>query len=53
MKRRTVLGTGVLSVGSASFVTSTLKAGTTTVTAVYGGDTGTHKYEPIFVFKKR
>jgi len=35
---KTVLGTGVLSGGSASFTTSTLEVGTTTVTAVYGGD---------------
>jgi hypothetical protein len=35
----TVLGTGVLSDGSASFTTSTLKVGTTAVTAVYSGDT--------------
>jgi hypothetical protein len=35
----TVLGTGVLSGGSASFTTPTLKNGSTTVTAVYGGDT--------------
>ncbi len=34
----TVLGTGVLSGGSASFTTSTLNLGTTRVTAVYGGD---------------
>ena len=34
----TVLGTGVLSGGSASFTTSTLPVGTTTVKAVYGGD---------------
>lgn len=36
-KGATVLGTGTLSGGSASFTTSTLKVGTTTVTAVYGG----------------
>jgi uncharacterized repeat protein (TIGR03803 family) len=35
---KTVLGTGALSSGSASFTTSTLKVGTTAVTAVYGGD---------------
>jgi len=34
----TVLGTGLLSGGSASFTTSTLNVGTTTVDAVYGGD---------------
>jgi hypothetical protein len=33
-----VLGTGTLSGGSASFTTSTLKVGTTAVTAVYSGD---------------
>ena len=38
MKGKTVLGTGLLSSGTATFVTSTLKVGTTTVTAVYGGD---------------
>ncbi len=35
---KTVLGTGALSGGSASFTTSTLKVGTTGVIAVYGGD---------------
>ena len=35
---KTVRGTGTLSGGSATFTTSTLKAGTTSVTAVYGGD---------------
>jgi hypothetical protein len=35
---KTVLGTGSLSGGSAVFITSTLKVGTTPVTAVYGGD---------------
>jgi len=34
----TVLGMGALSSGSASFVTSSLPLGTTTVKAVYGGD---------------
>ena len=38
MKGKTVLGTGTLSGGTAIFVTSTLKVGTTSVTAVYGGD---------------
>jgi hypothetical protein len=38
MKGKTVLGTGALSDGSASLTTSTLKVGTTSVTAVYGGD---------------
>jgi hypothetical protein len=38
MKGKTVLGTGTLSGGSATFTTSTLKIGTTTVEAVYGGD---------------
>jgi hypothetical protein len=39
MKGKTELGTGSLSGGSAVFITSTLKVGTTPVTAVYGGDT--------------
>jgi len=38
MKGKTVLGTGTLSGGTATFVTSTFKVGTTSVTAVYGGD---------------
>ena len=38
MKGKTVLGTGTLSEGTATFVTLTLKVGTTSVTAVYGGD---------------
>jgi hypothetical protein len=38
MKGKTVLGTGTLSGGSASFTTSTLRVGTTSVKAVYGGD---------------
>ena len=38
MKGKTVLGTGALSGGSATFTTSALKSGTTSVTAVYGGD---------------
>ena len=38
MKAKTVLGTGSLSGGTATFVTSTLKVGTTSVTAAYGGD---------------
>jgi hypothetical protein len=38
MKSTTVLGTGSLSGGSASFTTSTLKVGTNSITAVYGGD---------------
>jgi hypothetical protein len=38
MKAKTVLGTGTLSGGSASFTTSTLKVDTTSVTAVYVGD---------------
>ena len=37
-KGGTVLGTGTLNGGSASFTTSTLNVGTTTVKAVYGGD---------------
>ena len=39
MKGKTVLGTGSLSGGSASFTTSTLPLGGNAVTAVYGGDT--------------
>jgi hypothetical protein len=38
MKGATALGTGVLSVGSASFMTSALPGGTNYVKAVYGGD---------------
>jgi len=38
MKGSTVLGTGVLSGGSASLTTSTLKSGTNSIKAVYGGD---------------
>jgi hypothetical protein len=38
MKGKTVVGTGTLSGGSAEFVTSTFKVGTTSLTAVYGGD---------------
>jgi uncharacterized repeat protein (TIGR03803 family) len=38
MKGKTLLGTGTLSDGSATFTTSTLKVGTTAVEAVYGGD---------------
>jgi uncharacterized repeat protein (TIGR03803 family) len=38
MKGTTVLGTGTLNGGSASFTTSTLAVGTTSVTAVYAGD---------------
>jgi uncharacterized repeat protein (TIGR03803 family) len=38
MKGKTVLGLGTLSGGSANFTTPTLKIGTATITAVYGGD---------------
>jgi uncharacterized repeat protein (TIGR03803 family) len=38
MEGKTVLGTGTLSSGSASYTTSTLKVGTNSITAVYGGD---------------
>jgi hypothetical protein len=38
MKGKTLLGTGTLSGGLASFTTSALPLGTTAVTAVYGGD---------------
>ena len=38
MKGTTVLGTGALSGGSASFTTSTLPVGTSYIKAVYGGD---------------
>jgi hypothetical protein len=37
-KGTTVLGTGTLSGGSATFTTSALKVGTNSITAVYGGD---------------
>jgi uncharacterized repeat protein (TIGR03803 family) len=39
MAGKTVLGTGTLSGGSASFTTSTLAVRTTTIAAAYGGDT--------------
>jgi hypothetical protein len=38
MKGTTVLGTGTLSGGSASFITSTLPVATNAIKAVYGGD---------------
>jgi hypothetical protein len=38
MKGMTILGTGSLSGGKATFTISTLKVGTTSITAVYGGD---------------
>jgi uncharacterized repeat protein (TIGR03803 family) len=38
MKGKTLLGTGTLSSGVATFAISTLKVGTTSVKAVYGGD---------------
>ncbi len=38
MKGKTLLGSGTLNGGSTSFTTSTLKVGTSTVKAVYGGD---------------
>jgi eukaryotic-like serine/threonine-protein kinase len=38
MKGKTVLGTGTLSSGSASFTISTLKVGTNSITAEYSGD---------------
>ncbi len=38
MKGKTVLGTGSLSGGSASFTISTLPVGTNSITAAYGGD---------------
>ena len=38
MKGKTVLGTGTLSGGSASFTISTLPNGTHAITAAYGGD---------------
>jgi len=38
MKGKSVLGTGALSGGSASFITSTLPLGTNSITAVYSGD---------------
>jgi hypothetical protein len=39
MKGTTVLGTGTLSSGTATFETSTLKVGSNSIKAVYGGDT--------------
>lgn len=39
MRGKTVLGTGTLSGGSAVFIISTLPVGTTSVIAVYKGDT--------------
>ncbi len=49
MKGKTVLGTGTLSGGTATFVTSTLKVGTTSVKAVYAGDSefGTSKSKAV------
>jgi len=38
MKGKTVLGTGTLGAGSATFTTSALEVGTYSITAVYGGD---------------
>ncbi len=38
MKGKTVLGTGTLSGGTATYSTSTLKVGTDSITAVYAGD---------------
>jgi uncharacterized repeat protein (TIGR03803 family) len=38
MKGKTILGTGTLSGGAATFAISTLKVGTTSVKAVYAGD---------------
>jgi hypothetical protein len=38
MKGKTTLGTGTLSGGAATFITSTLKKGTNSIKAVYGGD---------------
>jgi hypothetical protein len=38
LKGKTVLGTGTLSGGSASFTISTLPNGTHAITAAYGGD---------------
>jgi len=37
-KGKTQLGTGTLTGGTATFITSTLKTGTTTVTVLYSGD---------------
>jgi uncharacterized repeat protein (TIGR03803 family) len=42
MEGTTVLGTGLLSDGSATYVTSTLPVGTSKITAVYGGDLTFH-----------
>lgn len=38
MKGKSLLGTGPLTAGTATFTTSTLKVGTTPVEAVYGSD---------------
>jgi len=38
LKGETVIGTGTLTGGSASFTTSSLPAGASSITAVYGGD---------------
>ena len=38
MKGKTLLGTGTLRGGSATFTTSTLKVGTDSITAAYAGD---------------
>jgi len=49
MNGKTVLGTGSLSAGSATLINSTLKVGTTSVTAVYRGDSdfGASKSAPV------
>jgi hypothetical protein len=49
MEGKKVLGTGTLSGGSATFTTSTLKVGTTPVTADYAGDAdfGSSKSKPV------
>jgi hypothetical protein len=49
LQGKTVLGMGTLSSGSASFTTSTLKAGTHSITADYGGDSdfGTSKSKAV------
>ena len=38
MKGKTLLGTGTLTAGTATFTTSSLKVGTTAIKAIYAGD---------------
>jgi hypothetical protein len=54
MQGKTILATGVLSGGSASFTTSALSMGSKSITAVYGGDskffssTSSAKYQDVY-----